>query len=124
MKYFTFMQLPMPAPDQVGQLPIPLDRQVRSWVEVRVERLNAWLAGDLERAHVRAELDAAAFHLFGLDRDDLSYVMETFPIVKRKDVAEFGTFRTKDLILASYDAMTEAKASGTTYGAPWSEETA
>ena len=31
--------------------------------------------------------------------------MESFPIVKRKDVAAHGTFRTKDMILEVYDAM-------------------
>lgn len=41
--------------------------------------------------------------------------METFPIVKRKDVAAHATFRTKDQILASYDQMAEAKSSGTDY---------
>ena len=34
---------------------------------------------------LRAELDAAFFHLYGIDRDDVDYIMETFPIVKRKD---------------------------------------
>ena len=36
---------------------------------------------------MRAELDAAFFHLYGIDRDDVDYIMETFPIVKRKDIA-------------------------------------
>ena len=36
---------------------------------------------------LRAELDAAFFHLYGIDRDDVDYIMETFPIVKRKDIA-------------------------------------
>ena len=38
--------------------------------------------------------------------------MDTFPIVKRKDEAAFGTYRTKDLILSAYDAMAEAKIVG------------
>ena len=36
--------------------------------------------------------------------------METFPIVKRKDIAAHGTYRTKDKILEIYDAMTAAKS--------------
>ena len=39
------------------------------------------------RFAMRAELDAAFFHLYGIERDDVDYIMETFPIVKRKDVA-------------------------------------
>jgi hypothetical protein len=38
--------------------------------------------------------------------------MDTFPIVKRKDEAEYGEYRTKRLILAAYDAMSEAEATG------------
>jgi ribosomal protein S24E len=41
--------------------------------------------------------------------------METFPIVKRKDEKEHGTYRTKDKILEIYDAMAEAKSIETDY---------
>jgi hypothetical protein len=41
--------------------------------------------------------------------------METFPIVKRKDEQRFGTYRTKELILEIYDAMTEAARTGKPY---------
>ena len=34
---------------------------------------------------LRCELDAAYFHLYGIARDDVDYIMDTFPIVKRKD---------------------------------------
>ncbi len=67
------------------------------------------------RALLRAELDAAFFHLYGLPRDDVDYVMETFPIVKRHDVEAHGYFRTKNLILARYDAMAQAAATGKPY---------
>ena len=32
--------------------------------------------------------------------------METFPIVKRKDEAKYGEYRTKRVILEMYDQMT------------------
>ncbi len=32
-------------------------------------------------------------------------MLDTFPIVKRQDEAAFGRFRTKDLILAYYNAL-------------------
>jgi hypothetical protein len=64
---------------------------------------------------MRAELDAAFFHLYGIDRDDVDYIMETFPIVKRRDIQQYGTFRTKDLILKIYDIMAEAIRVGTPY---------
>ena len=67
------------------------------------------------RSVMRAELDAAFFHLYGLDHGDVEYIMETFPIVKRKDIQQYGTFRTKDLILQIYDAMAEATRTHTLY---------
>jgi hypothetical protein len=67
---------------------------------------------------LRAELDAAFFHLYGIDRDDVDYIMDTFPIVKRKDEKGHGTYRTKEAILATYDAMTGAKRSGIDYQTP------
>ena len=71
---------------------------------------------DEERRFVmRAELDAAFFHLYGIERDDVDYIMETFPIVKRKDEQRYGSFRTKELILDVYDAMAEAMRTGVPY---------
>ena len=67
------------------------------------------------RELLRAELDAAFFHLYGIARDDVDYIMETFPIVKRKDVAAHGEYRTKRLILEVFDAMQHAIDTGTEY---------
>lgn len=67
------------------------------------------------RRVLRAELDGAFFHLYGIERDDVDYIMETFPIVKRKDVAAYGEYRTKRLILEVYDAMAKAIESGEPY---------
>ena len=58
-----------------------------------------------ERRHLRARLDALYFHLYGLSREDADYVLDTFPIVRREDVARFGTYRTRDLILAYMNAL-------------------
>ncbi|MEV1328540.1 DNA methyltransferase [Micromonospora costi] len=63
------------------------------------------------RAVIRAELDALFFHLYGTSRDDVDYIMETFPIVKRRDEAKHGRYRTKELILAEYDRMAAAGVS-------------
>lgn len=54
---------------------------------------------------MRCELDALYFHLYGIARDDVDYIMETFPIVKRKDEAAHGEYRTKRVILEMYDQM-------------------
>ncbi|MDF0591548.1 Eco57I restriction-modification methylase domain-containing protein, partial [Candidatus Methanocrinis natronophilus] len=54
------------------------------------------------RAALRAELDAIYAHLYGLTGEELDYILETFPIVKRKDVERYGSFRTKEMILERY----------------------
>ena len=52
---------------------------------------------------MKAELDAIVAHLYGLTRDELDYLLETFSIVKRKDIGKFGEYKTKKLILEYYD---------------------
>ncbi len=63
-----------------------------------------------ERRHLRARLDALYFHLYGLDREDAEYVMETFPIVRRQDEAAFGKYRTRDMVLAYMNALAAGDA--------------
>ena len=58
-----------------------------------------------ERRHLRARLDALYFHLYGLSREDAGYVMDTFPIVRRQDESAFGSYRTRDMVLAYMNAL-------------------
>lgn len=55
------------------------------------------------RAQFRADLDAIFAHLYGVSRDDFAYILDTFPIVARKDIEKYGEYRTKRLCLESYD---------------------
>ena len=59
----------------------------------------AWAAGRHAAAlclgrgaprRLRAELDALYAHLYGLTREELAYILDTFPIVRRKDEAQVG----------------------------------
>ena len=126
-------QLPVLTPQMVSQNAPWATEVVHKWLEARVLELSfsAWdLSGFAEdlgyhgppfkwdpsrRELLRAELDAAFFHLYGMERDDVDYIMDTFPIVKRKDEKEYGEYRTKRLILERYDALAEAPANGTEY---------
>ena len=54
-----------------------------------------------------ARLDAIFMRLYGLSEDDASYVLSTFPIVKKQDEAAHGRYRTRDLII-SYMRLLEA----------------
>lgn len=121
--FYLIEQLPVPAPESFATTAAPpLGRSLPAWVASKADRLNGWISDPDAQARSSAELDAAIFHLYGFTRPEVSYVMDTFPIVKRKDEAAFGTYRTKDLILAAYDAMAEATSSGHTYQPPWSQE--
>ncbi|MBX7227974.1 MAG: hypothetical protein K1X55_18215, partial [Chitinophagales bacterium] len=56
-----------------------------------------------ERFQLQCELDAIYAHLYGLEKEEMDYILETFPIVKRKDIAKYGSYRTKETILQLYE---------------------
>ena len=58
-----------------------------------------------DRAQLRAEIDAYVAHLYGLSRDDFSYILDTFPVLKRKEEAAFGEFMSKRKCLEEYDRI-------------------
>jgi hypothetical protein len=64
---------------------------------------------------LRSELDALYFHLYGIARNDVDYILDTFPIVRRKDEAAYGEYRTKRVILEIYDALAEAERTRVPY---------
>ena len=131
LKFFTYKQLPVLHPTTYDR-PCPWsgDISLQDWLAPRVLELT-YTAHDLapfaqdmgfegppfpwdeeRRWLIRSELDAAFFHLYKLSRKEVDYVMETFPIVKRKDEQRHGEFRTKRLILEIYDDLQQARQSG------------
>ncbi|MEV5383427.1 DNA methyltransferase [Streptomyces sp. NPDC052721] len=60
------------------------------------------------RTVIRAELDAFFFHLYGIDRNDTAYILDTFNVTRDNDIKAHGEYRTKNLILAEYDRMAAA----------------
>ncbi len=57
----------------------------------------------------------ACYHILSSADEDEDYIMETFPIVKHKDEAKFGAYRTKRVILKIYDAIQQAMEIGEPY---------
>ncbi|GAA3884420.1 Eco57I restriction-modification methylase domain-containing protein [Streptomyces sedi] len=133
LKYFTVRQLPAVTTQELRRLDGLVADDAASWVVAcsmelvyTSKDMSAFAAyhGDegapyrwqtARRELLRAELDAALFHAYGVSRDDADYVMETFPTVKKREEAVHGTFRTKGLILDAYDRMAEARESGGVY---------
>jgi hypothetical protein len=70
---------------------------------------------DTRRRLLRCELDAAFFHVYGVARADVDYIMDTFPIVSRDDQKRHAEYRTKRIILEVYDAMAKSIATATPY---------
>lgn len=134
LNFFLVRQFPVISPAEL-EAPCPWDRDSSGaeWLTDRALELTytSWDIraygrdlgcdsppfrwNDARRALLRAEVDSCFFLLYGVERDDVDYIMETFPIVRRRDEAAFGEFRTKRLILEVYDAMAEAIASGKPY---------
>ena len=57
---------------------------------------------------LRGELDAAFFQLYGIERQNVDHIMDSFWVVRERDEKEYGSFKTKELILDAYDAMADA----------------
>lgn len=64
---------------------------------------------------LRCELDAAYFHLYGIAREDVAYIMDTFRVWREKEEKHLGEYRTKHVILEIYDEMARAIANRQTY---------
>jgi hypothetical protein len=110
-----------------------LDDDARSFISTRVailsrtsRSLNGLLEGSearqlakvpQERSTIRAELDAYIAKLFGLNLEKLRYILdptmeyghdyptETFKVLKQNDLARYGEFRTKRLVLEAWDRL-------------------
>jgi N-6 DNA Methylase len=134
LSYFILKQLPiLPPSEYSGVCPWEKYSLLQDWIMPRILELT-YTARDLKafaedcgydgepfrwdderRFLLRCELDAAYFHLYGIEREDVDYILETFPIVKRKDEQARGEYRTKRIILEIYDAMRRAIESGEPY---------
>lgn len=120
INWFYVKQQPIPTREQIEAFSAGGD--TLAWIGERVLELS-YTAWDLEgfardmgyegdpfpwdeerRLHLRCQLDALFFHVYGLGEDDIDYILETFWIVRRNDEKSYGTYRTKDLILAYYRA--------------------
>ncbi|WP_330466623.1 Eco57I restriction-modification methylase domain-containing protein [Micromonospora zamorensis] len=128
MALMTWKQLPVPTPDALAPHTPFLTPRVLELVYTAHDM--AGLARDLgdsgtpfrwdedRRPQIRAELDAYFFHLYGIDRPHVDYILETFQTenggLKNNEIARYGAYRTKELVLAEYDRMSEAGVSLTT----------
>jgi hypothetical protein len=121
MNFFYVEQLPALMPDTFSENCSWAVGTVQSWVQSRIVELTytAWDMAPVgrelgyegppfiwepeRRVVLKAELDSAFFHLYGIHRADTEYILSTFPIANRKD---------PDLasrVLDAYDRIAEAE---------------
>ena len=74
-----------------------------------------WVYNPERRAVLKAELDAIFAHLYGLDTEDLRYILdpedvcgkgcinETFRVLKDNELRQYGEYRTKRLVLEAWN---------------------
>jgi hypothetical protein len=135
---FIAKQLACPLPSTMDSVPSWGATDLRAFIEPRVLELTytshtlRHFAADLlarepgppfrwipeRRMQLRVELDAAMFHLYGLDRSDVEHVLDSFFVVRKYEERDLGEFRTKRLVLAAYDAMTTAAETGVPFVSP------
>ena len=121
LNFFIFRQLPLPGPEVYAR---PFQgRTLGAWLfdrafplVYRARDLDAFAADcgvtapprplDPEGAEgLRAELDGAFFRLFGYDRDEVAAALETFPILKRREMARWGRYRTAERVLEAFEKI-------------------
>ncbi len=58
------------------------------------------------RFHLRCEVDAAFFHLYGISREaDVAYILDTFPIIRGTEQRQCGRFLTKERVIEAYRVL-------------------
>lgn len=74
-----------------------------------------WIYNPKRRAVLQAELDAIFAHLYGLNTEDLRYILdpedvcgkgcinETFRVLKDNEIRQYGEYRTKRLVLEAWN---------------------
>lgn len=123
LNFFIVEQLPTLPPDRYAEK-CPWDKKqtLEKWISDRVLKLSCTaddmlpLAGaagfkegvhkwsEAERASLRAELDAAHFMLYGMDREEANYVLDQFQGVVKED-GDHGPGATRSAILAELERL-------------------
>jgi len=127
MSFFLVEQLPVPLPCELKKARPWLETTLEEWLADRVLELCytneelAPLAAELGRDHppfcwqpdrraiLQAEIDAAVLHLYGLDRSQVEWLLNSFSVLRKYEERDHGEFRTKRLVLELYDEMAAAK---------------
>ena len=65
--------------------------------------MGGW--NERERLRAMAEIDAVIAKLYGLDRDDITYIFTTFPIERQQQEKRYGAYLSRDLALEAFEKL-------------------
>lgn len=125
---FILKQMPVPTPDQFNDSEIEFIASRFVELTYTADDMKTWAESvecfrppfefnPLRRAELAAELDAFYARKYGLDRTELRYILdptdvkgerypaETFAVLKRNEVREYGEYRTQRLVLEAWDKL-------------------
>lgn len=125
LKLFTKKQIPTLAPTAYTQADIDFivprvleltytSYSLKGWAEALGYTGEPFTFDPERRAVLRAELDARYARLYGLNEQELTYILdpsavygpdypsESFRVLKEKEIAEFGEYRTMRLVLEAF----------------------
>ena len=122
MNFFIYKQLPVLPPGAYNQASTDFIHPRVLELTYTSHDLKPW-AQDLgydgppfifdpeRRALLRAELDAYYAHLYGLTRDEFSYILNTFPVLRRKELTAFGEYQSKRKALEEFERFEKEEGS-------------
>lgn len=140
MNFFYVKQFPVLTPDQIPSTTqwqivkrvaelCYFNHDMDGWASELWEEMNEeqraelpqlgaqqpWIYNPKRRAVLQAELDAIFAHLYGLNTEDLRYILdpedvcgkgcinETFRVLKDNEIRQYGEYRTKRLVLEAWN---------------------
>jgi hypothetical protein len=133
IKFYVLEQIPVLSPSTLSATLVWLGCTTEDWLADRVLELCytneelASFAADLGRDHppfrwrpdrrvlLQGEIDAAVLHLYGLDRMQAEWLLDSFTVLSKYEERDFGEFRTKRIVLEIYDDIASAKLTGRAY---------
>lgn len=123
---FILNQLPVPPPEEFERFSVRVGANIEvasKYIMNRVLKL-VWTSHSLdclgqvlhndegpftwnreERRKLRTEIDLVVAKIYGVKKEELVHMCETFRIQKNKDMEEFGRFRTMEDMLEGYDSL-------------------
>ena len=130
LKFFTKKQIPTLAPSAYSQEDIDFivprvleltytSHSLKGWAEALGYEGEPFVFDPERRAILRAELDARYAKLYGLNEQELRYILdpadvygedypsESFRVLKEKEIAEFGEYRTQRMVLDAWHMQEE-----------------